>query len=66
VVEATSVAFDRDGTPTIGILSVVLDDGRRALANCLDPGPLLAMCAEPWEGRTVTLRVEGDTNLLVT
>ena len=30
-VEATSVAFDRDGTPTIGILSVLLPDGRRAL-----------------------------------
>jgi len=65
-VEATSVAFDRDGSPTIGILSVLLADGRRALANCIDADALLAMCDDAWEGRTVTLRAEGDTNLLVT
>ena len=52
--------------PTIGILSVLLADGRRALANCVDADPLLAMCDDAWEGRTVTLRAEGDTNLLVT
>jgi acetyl-CoA C-acetyltransferase len=63
-VEATSIAFDRDGTPTIGIVSVLLPDGRRALANCSDADTNLAMCAEPWEGRTVTLRPEGDTNTL--
>ena len=64
-VEATSVAFDRDATPTIGILSVLLDDGRRALANCTDADRLAAMCVEPWEGRAVTLRAAGDTNALV-
>ncbi|MBK5287152.1 MAG: acetyl-CoA acetyltransferase [Acidimicrobiia bacterium] len=63
-VEATSVAFDRDGTPTIGIISVLLADGRRALANSADADTLLAMCAEPWEGRTVALRADGDTNVL--
>ncbi len=63
-VEATSVAFDRDGTPTIGILAVLTDDGRRALANCADPDVLLDQCATPWEGRRVTLRAEGDTNVL--
>jgi acetyl-CoA C-acetyltransferase len=66
VVEATSVAFDRDGAPTIGILSVLRDDGRRALANSSDADALLAMCDDAWEGRTVTLRADGDTNLLVT
>jgi acetyl-CoA C-acetyltransferase len=63
-VEATSIAFDRDGTPTIGIVSVLLPDGRRALANCTDADTNRAMCAEAWEGRTVTLRTEGDTNVL--
>jgi acetyl-CoA C-acetyltransferase len=63
-VEATSVAFDRDGTPTIGIIAVLLADGRRALANCTDTGTLLAMCDDAWEGRTVALRVDGDTNVL--
>ena len=65
-VEATSVAFDRDGAPTIGILSVLLPDGRRALANCFDADALGAMCAQAWEGTTATLRTEGDVNLLVT
>ena len=51
--------FDRDGTPTIGILSVLLADGRRALANCTDADAMRAMCAEAWEGRTVTLRDRG-------
>jgi acetyl-CoA C-acetyltransferase len=64
-VEATSIAFDRDGTPTIGIVSVLLPDGRRALANCTDADTNRAMCAEAWEGRTVTLRAAGDTNVLV-
>ena len=63
-VEATSVAFDRDGTPTIGILSVLLADGRRALANCFDADTLLSMCSDPWEGRTVTVRAAEDTNVL--
>ena len=64
-VEATSVAFDRDGAPTIGILSVLLPDGRRALANCFDADALGAMCVDAWEGRTVALRADGDVNLLV-
>ncbi len=66
VVEGTSVGFDRDDTPTIGILSVLLADGRRALANCLDADALRAMCADAWEGRTVRFRAEGDVNLVVT
>lgn len=63
-VEATSVAFDRDGTPTIGILSVLLADGRRALANCTDGDTLREMCTQPWEGRTVQLRPDGDSNVI--
>ncbi len=63
-VEATSVAFDRDATPTIGIVSVLLADGRRALANCTDADTLRDMCEQPWEGRTVSLRADDDTNLL--
>ena len=61
-VEATSVALDRDGTPTIGILSVLLADGRRALANCTNGDTLRDMCTQPWEGRTVKFRADGDTN----
>lgn len=65
-VEATSVGFDRDDTPTIGILSVLLADGRRALVNCLDADANRAMCDDAWEGTTVSFRADGDTNVLVT
>jgi acetyl-CoA C-acetyltransferase len=63
-VEATSVAFDREGTPTMAIVSVLLPDGRRALANTTDPETMLAMCDEAWEGRAVGLRADGDVNVL--
>ncbi|MEP6625158.1 MAG: acetyl-CoA acetyltransferase [Acidimicrobiia bacterium] len=64
-VEATSVAFDREGNPTIGILSVLVDGDRRALANSTDPDLLTSMCADAWEGRAVAVRADGDTNVLV-
>jgi acetyl-CoA C-acetyltransferase len=63
-VEATSVAFDRDGAPTIGIVSVLVGDDRRALANCSDGDVLASMCTDAWEGRTVAIRSDGDTNVL--
>jgi acetyl-CoA C-acetyltransferase len=64
VVEATSVTFDRDGTPDLGILTTLTADGRRALANSRDVDALQSMCAEPWEGRTVTLRSADGANVL--
>jgi hypothetical protein len=59
------VAFDRDGTPTIGVVSALLADERRALANCTDQATLRAMCSDAWEGRTIELRADGDTNIVV-
>ncbi|MBM3673560.1 MAG: hypothetical protein FJW88_01205 [Actinobacteria bacterium] len=64
VVEATSVAYERDGTPSLGILAALTVDGRRALAISRDADALASMCAEAWEGRSVTLRPDGDTNHL--
>jgi acetyl-CoA C-acetyltransferase len=63
-VEATSVAFERDGTPSLGIVTAMLPDGRRAIANARDTDMLHAMTTEPWEGRTVTLTNDGTTNAL--
>jgi acetyl-CoA C-acetyltransferase len=65
-VEATSVAFERDGNPTIGILTALLDDGRRAIANVRDGDALFAMTHEPWEGRRVKLSNDGSANTIVT
>jgi len=63
-IEATSVAFDRDGAPDHGIVAGLTPDGTRALAVTRDAVLLAAMVEEPWEGRTVTLRTDDDTNIV--
>jgi acetyl-CoA C-acetyltransferase len=63
-VEATSVAVERDGTPTVGIVTALLPDGRRAIANARDADILGDMMREPWEGRTVKVANDGTTNLV--
>jgi acetyl-CoA C-acetyltransferase len=63
-VEATSVAFERDGSPGHAVLSALTPDGRRALATTHDADLLDALVQDPWEGRTVRLRTEAETNVL--
>ena len=62
-VEATSVLFERDGTPSLAILSGITSDGRRALATTRDPEVMAAITTDPWEGRTVPVTTDGSTNL---
>ena len=50
-IEATSVAFERDGNPSVGIITALADDGRRVLANAHDGDMLRDMIGEAWEGR---------------
>ena len=50
-VEATSVAFDRDGTPASGLVTARLDGGRRAIAVCRDAEVLRAFTTDAFEGR---------------
>jgi acetyl-CoA C-acetyltransferase len=64
VVEATAVAFGRDGTASHAIVSLLAPDGRRVLANAHDPGVLGAMTEEAWEGRTVAVTTDGTRNRL--
>jgi acetyl-CoA C-acetyltransferase len=64
-VEATAVPFERDGSPSLAIVSLLADDGRRVLANTRDPGAMAAMTDEAWEGRTCRVRTDGATNELV-
>ena len=61
-IEATSVAFERDGHPSLGIVAALADDGRRVLANSRDTDLLQAMTVEPWEGRRVKITNDGTTN----
>jgi len=64
VIEATAVAHERDGEPSVAIVSLLLDDGRRALANARDRDVLRSMTDEAWEGRRVAVGNDGTTNSL--
>jgi acetyl-CoA C-acetyltransferase len=61
-VEATSVIFERDGTPSLGIVTGLTSDGRRVLANTRDGEVMVSMTVEPWEGRPVPVVTDGSTN----
>jgi acetyl-CoA C-acetyltransferase len=65
-VEATAVSVERDGTPTLGNVSALTADGRRALMNTRDPDVLTDMTVDAWEGKTVRVTNDGTTNTLVT
>ncbi len=62
--EASSVGFDRDGTPSAATVSVLTPDGRRALAMTRDAPTLAGLTTEPWEGRSVQVHTDGTTNVL--
>jgi acetyl-CoA C-acetyltransferase len=61
-VEATSVAFERDGSPSLAIVTARTRDGRRVLATTRDADVAGALTTEPWEGRRVRVRVEDSHN----
>jgi acetyl-CoA C-acetyltransferase len=61
-VEATAVVVERDGTPSVAIVSTLTPDGQRALANTRDPDAMQDMTEKAWEGRTVKLRTDGTVN----
>jgi acetyl-CoA C-acetyltransferase len=60
--EATSVAVERDGTPSLGIVTALTRDGGRALANVRAPDALVALTTEAHEGRSVRVTNDGNTN----
>jgi len=61
-VEATSVAFERDGTVSQAIVTALTADGRRAFATTRDTDVAAAFTKEAWEGRTVRLRDDRSAN----
>jgi acetyl-CoA C-acetyltransferase len=63
-VEATAVTFDREGAPTLAVVTALTPDGRRALANTGDPDVLVSMVTEEWAGRRIVVRTDGTTNAL--
>ncbi len=63
-IEATSVAFERDGNPSVGIVSAITSDGRRVMANVRDADVLTDMTTSPWEGKRVRVTNDGSTNAI--
>jgi acetyl-CoA C-acetyltransferase len=61
-IEATSVSFERDGNPSLGIVTALTSDGRRALANIRDVDVLRALTTEAHEGRAARLTNDGAAN----
>jgi acetyl-CoA C-acetyltransferase len=61
-VEATAVSFERDGSPSLGILTGLTADGRRALANTRDPDLLRALTTHAHEGTSMRITNDGATN----
>jgi acetyl-CoA C-acetyltransferase len=61
-IEATSVSFERDGNPSLGIVTALTPDGDRALANIRDVDVLRALTTEAHEGRSARLTNDGAAN----
>lgn len=63
-IEATSVAFERDGNPSVGIVTALVADGCRVMANVRDIDVLVDMTTSPWEGQRVKVTNDGSTNTI--
>ena len=61
-IEATSVAFERDGNAVSATLTLLTDDGRRALGLTRDADLATAFTTEAWEGRKVRVTNDGTSN----
>lgn len=62
-IEATAVSVRRDGTPELGVVSLLTPTGSRVLANTIAPDVLDEMMHTACEGRTATVSTdEGHRN----
>jgi acetyl-CoA C-acetyltransferase len=64
ILEASSVSYERDGTPSVGIVTAILDDGTRVVANTRDAGTLGALVTDGLAGERVKITNDGKTNSL--
>ena len=63
-IEATAIVMERDGSPSMGIISALCPDGKRALLNTSDKKVLTSMTEEAWEGRSIQVIASKDSNIL--
>ncbi len=61
--EAATMIYDIFGTATIGAVTALLDDGRRALAKTTDADTLAALAERPVQGHGVTFDGAGSFTL---
>ncbi len=64
ILEASSVSYERDGTPSLAIVTAILDDGSRAIANSRDAGTMQALVERGLAGERVKITNDGTTNSL--
>ncbi len=62
-VESYTVLYERDGSPSLGIVACLLPDGRRAWGNVTDPLLMKDMTVEEQCGRPARLRSGGAVEL---
>jgi hypothetical protein len=53
---------ERDGSPSLGIVTGLTADGRRALANTRDPDLLGSLITQAHEGTPMRITNDGTTN----
>jgi acetyl-CoA C-acetyltransferase len=63
-IEAYTVMHSREGLPERAIVTCILDDGRRAWGDSVDPDIAAAMCDGEWVGRAVDLDAAGTLHLV--
>ncbi len=64
ILEASSVSYERDGTRSLAIVTAILDDGSRAIANSRDADTLQALVERGLAGERVKITNDGTTNTL--
>lgn len=62
-VETWTVTYERDGSPSLGIVACLLPDGARSWGLVRDPAELVAMTTEDQVGRKGTLHADGRLEL---
>ncbi len=62
-IEASTVVYERDGAPSLGIVAGLTPDGRRAWGNTRQPDLLKALTTEELDGRPAHLQTDGDVDI---
>ncbi len=60
IAESSSTLYERDGSPSLGMITALLPDGRRALGSTRDLDSLAILTSGPVAGRPVVFSGSGD------